>query len=324
MTAALALCLVGGDGRQLARDLVHASEADAIDVIPTGSLGLDQALGIGGYPRGRIVEIFGPDSSGKSTLVLHALREAQRDGGIAALIDVDRSFHRRYAPAIGLDPDRLLLARPEHAEQALDAVEDLVLSGKVTLVAIDSAAALAPKVEIEGQMGDNFGGCHARLLNAAFRKLIPAAHRSGTTLLFVNQVRHKSGVLFGSKETTTSGSALKYYASVRIDLRRVGPVKLGDQPIGQRVRVKVIKNKLGAPCRQAEIDLRWGSGIDQAGELLDLAKELGLVEGAKGGVWHFEDARLGVGKEGARAALLGSERLTWELRKAVLAAERLG
>lgn len=255
--------------------LVHADETPDVEVLPTGSLGLDQALGIGGYPRGRIVEIFGPESSGKSTLVLHALREAQREGGLAALIDADRSFDLKHAQALGIASDRLLVAQPEHAEQALDQVEDLVGSGEVTLVAIDSAAALPTKAETEGQMGDVFPGLQGRLLSRALRKLIPVVHRTGTILLLVNQLRRKSGVLFGSNETTTSGSALKSLASVRLDLRRVGPVKLGDQAIGQRVRIKVIKNKLGVPYREAEFDLRWGNGIDAAGELLDLGVQLG-------------------------------------------------
>lgn len=246
--------------RELGEGVVDlCNQGEKIEVISTGFAALNQALGIGGYPRGRIVEVFGGNSAGKSLLVLHALREAQQGGKLAALIDADRSFDAKFAQAIGLDLDRLLVSRPEHAEQALDLVELLARSGEVSLIAIDSVPALATKAETEGRMGDNFDGQQARLLALALRKLTGVAHKTGTTLVLVNQMRHASGVMFGSQETTTGGNALKHYASLRLDVRRLLPLKEGEQIVGQRARVSVVKNKLGVPFGEAELELKWGS-----------------------------------------------------------------
>jgi len=282
------------------------SDADnSVRVLRTGSLALDQALGIGGYPRGRIVEIFGPESSGKTTLTLHALHEAQKQGGVAAFIDAEHAFDPNYARNIGVDTDRLLISQPDNGEQALEIAETLTRSGAVDVIIIDSVAALVPKAELEGDMGDAHMGLHARLMSQAMRKLTATAHRTGTLLIFINQLRHKIGVTFGNPETTTGGNALKFYASVRLDVRRIGPLKVGDEVVGAKTRVKVVKNKCAPPFREAEFDIRWGTGIDLAGDLLDFAVAHGFVE-KSGAYLSFRGETLGQGRERAREAIKGA------------------
>ncbi|MRG98250.1 recombinase RecA [Polyangium spumosum] len=275
-----------------------------VRVLPTGSLALDAALGIGGYPRGRIVEIYGPESSGKTTLTLHALYEAQKAKGIAAFIDAEHAFDPNYARNIGVDVNRLLVSQPDNGEQALEIVETLTRSGAVDVIVIDSVAALTPKAEIEGDMGDAHMGLQARLMSQALRKLTAIAYRAETLLIFINQLRHKIGVVFGSPETTTGGNALKFYASVRLDVRRVGPLKLGDQVVGAKTRVKVVKNKCAPPFREAEFDIRWGLGIDAAGDLIDVGLSLGVLK-QSGAYISFNGESLGQGRERAREALKG-------------------
>src|SRR3984957_11228651 len=254
------------------------ADPEPVSVIRTGSLALDLATGVGGYPRGRVVEIYGPESSGKTTLALHAIAEAQRGGGVAAFIDAEHALDIAYARSIGVETDKLLISQPDTGEQALDITEMLVRSGAVDLVVIDSAAALTPKAELEGDMGDANIGRQARPRRQALRKLTAAAHPGGTTLMFLNQLRQKIGVTFGSPETTTGGNALKFYASMRFDVRRIGQVKVGDEPVGGRTRVKVAKNKCAPPFCEAEFEIRWGMGIDAIGELLDLGVSRGLVD----------------------------------------------
>jgi recombination protein RecA len=278
-------------------------DVDGAGVIPTGSLLLDQALGIGGYPRGRIVEIYGPESSGKTTLTLHAMREAQRLGGIVAFIDAEHAFDITYAKAIGVDAERLLVSQPDNGEQALEIAEMLVKSGAVDVVVIDSVAALVPKAEIEGDMGDAHMGLQARLMSQALRKLTPIVHRTGTTLIFINQLRQKIGVVFGNPETTTGGNALKFYASVRLDVRRTGAVKASDEMVGSKTRVKVVKNKMAPPFREAEFEIRWGRGIDAAADLVDFAQSSGVIE-KNGSHLSFEGEQLGQGRERARETLM--------------------
>jgi recombination protein RecA len=287
---------------------------EQMEVVPTGSMALDQALGIGGYPRGRIVEIYGPESSGKTTLTLHAIAEVQRQGGMAAFIDAEHAFDRAYAKAIGVDTDRLLISQPDCGEQALEIAEILTRSEAVDLIVIDSVAALVPKAEIAGEMGDSHMGLHARLMSQALRKLTGVSARSNTTFIFINQLRHKIGVVFGSPETTTGGNALKFYASVRIDVRRVGKVTVGETAVGNRTRARVVKNKCAQPFLEAEFDIRWGRGIDSGADLLEVALACGVL--AQSGA-HFShaDQRVGHGKEKAREALLGDA----ELRARVLA-----
>src|SRR3954463_6423418 len=268
-------------GKQFGKGAIMSLGPDAIPepvvTIGSGSLAVDLATGVGGYPRGRVVEIYGPESSGKTTLALHAIAEAQRSGGICAFIDAEHAIDINYARNIGVETDKLLISQPDTGEQALDICEMLVRSGAVDLIVVDSVAALVPRAEIEGEMGDSHMGLQARLMSQALRKLTAVAHRTDTTLMFINQLRQKIGVVFGNPETTTGGNALKFYASVRLDVRRIGPIKVGEDSVGSRTRVKVVKNKLAVPFREAEFDIRWGSGIDAAADLIDYAMKLGVI-----------------------------------------------
>jgi recombination protein RecA len=294
-------------------------EPELVGVIPSGSLALDLATGVGGYPRGRVVEVFGPESSGKTTLALHAIAEAQRAGGICAFIDAEHALDVNYARTVGVETERLLISQPDTGEQALDICETLVRSGAVDLIVVDSVAALTPKAEIEGEMGDSHMGLQARLMSQALRKLTAIAHRTGTTLLFINQLRQKIGVTFGSPETTTGGNALKFYASMRLDVRRIAQVKAGDELLGGRTRVKLVKNKLAPPFTEAEFEIRWGAGVDPLSELIDLGLSRGLVD-KSGSHLSFAGSTLGNGRERAREALRESDTLQSTLRQAIVAA----
>jgi len=283
-------------------------KAERVPCIPTGSPSLDEALGCGGYPKGRVVEVYGPESSGKTTLTLHAIAQCQAMGGVAAFIDAEHALDIYYAKNLGVRPNELLVSQPDSGEQALDIAEILVRSGVVDLIVIDSVAALVPKAELEGDMGDSHMGLQARLMSQALRKLAGAAHRTGTTIVFINQLRMKIGVIFGSPETTTGGHALKYYASVRLDIRRIGAVKQGDEVLGNRTRVKVVKNKLAPPFRKAEFDIRYGKGIDAVGDLLDRAVEADAVE-KSGSYYRFGGKNIAQGRENARAELEKDDKL---------------
>jgi len=273
--------------------------SDGVESIPTGSLSLDLAVGIGGLPRGRVVEIYGPESSGKTTLTLHAIAEAQKKGGIAAFIDAEHALDINYARRLGVKTDDLLISQPDTGEQALEIAEMLVRSGAIDILVIDSVAALVPKAEIDGEMGDSLPGLHARLMSQALRKLTGSISRSGTCVVFINQIRMKIGVMFGSPETTTGGNALKFYASMRLDIRRIGSIKNGEEVVGNRTRVKVVKNKLAAPFREVEFDIRYGEGVNKLGELVDLASELNIIE--KSGAWYsYSGTRIGQGRDNAR------------------------
>ena len=286
----------------------EAQIANDLSVVSTGSLGLDIALGVGGLPRGRVVEIYGPESSGKTTLSLQVVAEVQKAGGTAAYIDAENALDPVYAGKLGVNVGELLISQPDTGEQALEIADMLVRSGGVDIIVIDSVAALVPKAEIEGEMGDQHMGLQARLMSQALRKLTGIVHRTGTTLIFINQMRMKIGVTFGSPETTTGGQALKYFSSVRLDIRRIGPIKSGDDTIGSRTRVKVVKNKLAPPFQSAEFDIRYGEGIDAVADLLDLAAESGVIE-KRGAYYVFEGSQLGQGREKAREALLGDASL---------------
>ena len=273
-----------------------------IPVISTGSLGLDVALGIGGVPRGRVMEIYGPEASGKTTLALHIVAEAQKQGGIGAFIDAEHALDLSYAKRLGVKTDDLLISQPDHGEQALEIAETLVRSGAIDVLVIDSVAALVPKAEIEGEMGDAHMGLQARLMSQALRKLTATIARSQTIVIFINQIRMKIGVMFGNPETTTGGNALKFYASLRMDIRRIGALKDGDSVIGGRTRVKVVKNKLAPPFKEAEFDILYGTGISREGELVDLGSEMGIME--KSGAWYsFNGERIGQGRESAKEFL---------------------
>ena len=283
-----------------------------VPVIPTGSVGLNIALGVGGYPRGRVIEIYGPESSGKTTLAIHAMAEVQKQGGIAAIIDAEHAFDRFYAEKLGVNTNELLIAQPDSGEQALDIADELIRSAAVDLVVIDSVAALTPKAEIEGDMGDNRVGLHARLMSQALRKLTATINKTQTTCIFINQLREKIGVMFGSPETTTGGNALKFYASVRLDIRKGSPIKEGDEILGNQVRVKVIKNKVAPPFKKAEFDLMFNEGISHAGELLDLGVEKGIV--TKSGSWFSYDGnKLAQGRDGAKKVLMDNPDLAAEI-----------
>lgn len=287
-----------------------------IEAIPTGSLGLDLALGVGGYPRGRIVEIYGPESSGKTTLTLHAIAEAQKAGGIAAFIDAEHAFDRFYAEKLGINVDDLIMSQPDHGEQALEIVDNLISSGAVDMVVIDSVAALTPKSEIEGEMGESKMGLHARLMSQALRKLTGTIHKTNSTVIFINQLRDKIGVMFGSPETTTGGNALKFYASVRVDIRRRSQIKDGDKIIGNLTTVKVVKNKVAPPFQTAEFDIMYGEGISKVGEILDLAVDFEIVK--KSGSWFsYGDTKLGQGRDTVKNLLKDNPDLAEELETKV-------
>ncbi len=287
-----------------------------VEVIPTGSLSLDIALGIGGLPKGRVIEIYGPESSGKTTLTLHAIAAVQRAGGIAAFIDAEHAFDRSYADKLGIDTENLLISQPDNGEQALEIAENLIRSGAIDIIVIDSVAALVPKSEIEGEMGDSKMGLHARLMSQALRKLTGTINKTGCCCIFINQLREKIGVMFGNPETTTGGNALKFYASVRLDIRRIGQIKEGDAVVGNRTRVKVVKNKVAPPFRQAEFDIMYGEGISKVGEIVDLGVEHNIIK--KSGSWFsYGETKLGQGRDAVKTLFLDNEGLCDEIENKI-------
>ena len=289
-----------------------------IEGISTGSISLDAAIGIGGIPRGRVIEIYGPESSGKTTLTLHIIAEAQKAGGYAAFIDAEHAMDPEYAKKLGVDTDNLLISQPDTGEQALDITETLVRSGALDVIVIDSVAALVPKAELDGDMGDTHVGLQARLMSQALRKLTGTVSKSRTSVIFINQIRHKIGVMFGSPETTSGGNALKFYASVRLDIRRIGQIKEGDQVVGNRTRVKVVKNKIAPPFKNTEFDIMYGEGISYEGDLLDLAVQADIVN--KTGAWFaYNNEKIGQGRENAKHYLKDNEKVCSEIEKAVKA-----
>jgi len=303
-----------GEGESLAQD---------VPVVPTGCLSLDLALGIGGYPRGRIMEIYGPESSGKTTLTLHAIAECQRQGGVAAFVDAEHALDVTYARKLGVRTDDLLISQPDTGEQALEIADMLVRSGSVDLLIVDSVAALVPRAEIEGEMGDAHMGLQARLMSQALRKLTGTISRSKTLVIFINQIRMKIGVMFGNPETTTGGNALKFYASLRLDIRRIGAIKDGENVIGNRTRVKVVKNKLAPPFKEVEFDIMYGEGISKEGDLLDLGSQMGVIE--KSGTWYsYKDERIGQGRDSARNFLKERPEMVAEIRRLVLEKAGIG
>ena len=290
-----------------------------IEVIPTGSIGLNAALGVGGYPRGRVIEIYGPESSGKTTLAIHAIAEVQKTGGIAAIIDAEHAFDRFYAQKLGVDVNNLLIAQPDNGEQALEIAEQLISSAAVDLVIVDSVAALTPKAEIEGDMGDNKVGLQARLMSQALRKLTATISKTNTTCIFINQLREKIGVMFGNPETTTGGNALKFYASVRIDIRKTSQLKDGDEVIGNQTRVKIVKNKVAPPFRKAEFDIMFGEGISKVGEIIDLGVEHGIIK--KAGSWFsYGETKLAQGRDAVKQLLADNPELAEELEAKIMEA----
>ena len=291
---------------------------DKIEVIPSGSLGLDIALGVGGYPKGRVIEIYGPESSGKTTLTLHAIAEAQKAGGIAAFIDAEHAFDRFYAAKLGVDVENLIISQPDNGEQALEIADNLIRSGAIDIIVIDSVAALTPKAEIEGEMGDSRMGLQARLMSQALRKLTGTINKTKCTAIFINQLREKIGVMFGNPETTTGGNALKFYASVRLDIRRATQIKNGDEVIGNHSKVKVVKNKVAPPFRQAEFDIMYGEGISKVGEVLDMGVEKGVVN--KSGSWYsYNDSKLGQGRDAVKELLKDNPELCEEIEAKIVA-----
>ena len=294
-------------------------EWDAAQVIPSGSIALDHALGIGGYPKGRIIEIYGPESSGKTTLAIHAIAEAQKAGGIAAIIDAEHAFDRTYAKALGVDLETLLISQPDNGEQALEIADNLIRSGAIDIVVIDSVAALTPKAEIEGEMGENKVGLQARLMSQALRKLTANISKTNTCCIFINQLREKIGIMFGNPETTTGGNALKFYASVRLDIRRTTQIKDGEEALGNHVKVKVVKNKMAPPFKKAEFDIVFGEGISHTSELVDLGVELGII--SKSGSWvSYNDAKLAQGREAVKKLLQDNPELADEIEAKIRAA----
>ena len=292
------------------------SQVEQIEAISTGSLGLDIALGIGGLPKGRIVEIYGPESSGKTTLAIHAIANVQKSGGIAAIIDAEHAFDRFYAEKLGVNTENLLISQPDNGEQALEIADNLIRSGAIDLVVIDSVAALTPKAEIEGEMGDNRMGLQARLMSQALRKLTGTINKTGCCCIFINQLREKIGIMFGNPETTTGGNALKFYASVRLDIRRVSQLKEGDNVMGNRARVKVIKNKVAPPFRQAEFDIIFGEGISKVGEIIDIGVEKGIIK--KAGSWFsYDDTKLGQGRDAVKALFAENPDLAEEIENKI-------
>jgi recombination protein RecA len=294
-------------------------KVEDISVIPTGSLGLNLALGVGGYPRGRIIEIYGPESSGKTTLAIHAIAEAQKAGGIAAFIDAEHAFDRFYAEKLGVDIDNLLISQPDSGEQALEVADQLIRSSAIDIIVIDSVAALTPKAELEGDMGENKVGLQARLMSQALRKLTASINKTNTTCIFINQLREKIGVMFGTPETTTGGNALKFYASVRIDIRKSSSIKDGDNVLGNQTKVKVVKNKVAPPFRKAEFDIMFGEGISLAGEIIDLGVEAGVIK--KAGAWFsYNDTKLGQGRDAAKRLIQDNPELLEELQEKIMEA----
>ena len=292
---------------------------EQVEVIPTGSISLNVALGVGGYPKGRIIEIYGPESSGKTTLAIHAIAEAQKEGGIAAFIDAEHAFDRFYAAALGVDIDNLIISQPDNGEQALEIADQLIRSAAVDIVVVDSVAALTPKKEIEGDMGDNVVGLQARLMSQALRKLTSTISKTNTTCIFINQLREKIGVMFGNPETTTGGNALKFYSSVRLDIRRVTAIKDGDNVIGNQVRVKIVKNKVAPPFRKAEFEITFGEGISRVGEIVDLGVEYGIIQ--KSGSWFsYNDTRLAQGRDATKQVIKDNPELAEELEAKIMEA----
>jgi recombination protein RecA len=288
------------------------SAVEQIETISTGSISLDAALGIGGLPKGRVIEIYGPESSGKTTLAIHTIANAQKNGGIAAFIDAEHAFDRTYAQKLGVDIENLLISQPDNGEQALEIAENLIRSGAIDIIVIDSVAALTPKSEIEGEMGDSKMGLHARLMSQAMRKLTATISRTGCCCIFINQLREKIGVMFGNPETTTGGNALKFYASIRLDIRRIGQLKDGENIVGNRTKVKVVKNKLAPPFRLAEFDIMYGEGISKTGEIVDLGVDKGIVK--KSGSWFsYNDTKLGQGRDAVKQLLLDNPELSEEI-----------
>jgi len=295
------------------------SKVEEVAVISSGSLGLDLALGVGGYPRGRVIEIFGPEASGKTTLAIHAIAEAQKAGGIAAFIDAEHAFDRFYAEKLGVNIDELLISQPDSGEQALEIADQLIRSSAVDIVVIDSVAALTPRAELEGDMGDSKMGLQARLMSQALRKLTANINKTNTTCIFINQLREKIGIMFGNPETTTGGNALKFYASVRLDIRRISQLKDGDEVIGNQTRVRVVKNKVAPPFRKAEFDIMFGEGISKVGEILDLGVEYGIVK--KSGSWYsYEETKLAQGRDAAKKLFKDNPELAAEIEAKIFEA----